>query len=326
MAFLRSSRFWLFIMIVMLSAWVYRVHGQAYNGFFIADPLIPISEIHQGGPPRDGIPAIDSPQFDTARDTHWLSDDALVLTLDWNGAQRAYPLAIMNWHEVVNDSVGGQAIIVTYCPLCGSGMAFLPNVAGRELSFGVSGLLYNSDVLLYDRQTESLWSQLKSQAISGPLKGSVLQLIPLDLSTWGEWRERYPLGQVLSRNTGAKRDYSRNLYARYQQEAGLIFPVAFASRRYHPKERVLGVTIEGKSKAYPFAELAKGQEDVLLDQFQGLMLRIRYNAQARTGAITTLRGEAVPSVNAFWFAWYAFNPDTEVFTAPKPQKTRNRLR
>lgn len=312
----RSSRSWLLFILAVLSFWVYRVYAQAYNGFMLSDPLIPLEEIHQGGPPKDGIPALTAPRFLSVDKSGWLSDDALVLSLDWEGEQRAYPLAIMNWHEVVNDQVQNQSIVVTYCPLCGSGMAFLTNVSGRTLSFGVSGLLYNSDVLLYDRETESLWSQLKSQAISGPLKGARLALIPLDLEVWSQWRGRYPQGIVLSPDTGHNRDYSRNPYKGYEKGEALFFPVALASHRYHPKERVLGVELDGRFKAYPFAELSKQGGNVLRDEFQGRQLEIRFNAAARTGRIVAKTGDSVASVNAFWFAWYAFHPDTDVFVAP----------
>jgi len=313
MALFRTSRFWLVVMLALLVVWVYRSHVQAYNGFNVSDALVPASEIHAGGPEKDGIPAITHPSFSSSHQTHWLKPDARVLTLDWQGVQRAYPLDILNWHEVVNDQVAGKPVLITYCPLCGSGMAFSPNVAGRNLTFGVSGLLYNSDVLLYDHETRSLWSQIRAQAISGPLKGERLQSIPLSLEVWKHWRVTHPNADVLSRDTGFARDYHRNPYFQYARDKGVYFPVAFSSRRYHPKERVLGVKLGDQVKAYPFAELARLNDDQAEDLFAGELLQLRFDAKTRTGKIYDAAGNELPSVNLFWFAWYAFYPQTEVF-------------
>ena len=134
------------------------------NGFDVGNASIPVDEILPGGPPRDGIPAIDNPVFMDAQKATFLSEDDRVIGIARHGITRAYPIAILNWHEIVNDRIGQESIVVTYCPLCGTGMVF---AAGSALSFGVSGLLYNSDVLMYDRQTDSLWSQLKMEAVSG---------------------------------------------------------------------------------------------------------------------------------------------------------------
>lgn len=313
MAIFRTSRFWLVVTFALLVVWVIRSHVQAYNGFDISDSLIPADEIHAGGPEKDGIPAISAPRFQSVEQSNWLKPDALVLTLDWQGQQRAYPLAILNWHEVVNDQIAGKPVLITYCPLCGSGMAFSPNVAGRNLTFGVSGLLYNSDVLLYDHETQSLWSQLKSQAISGPLKGERLEMLPLSLEVWSDWRKRYPQSSVLSRETGYRRDYSYNPYQQYASDEGVFFPVAFSSQKYHPKERVLGVEINGHFKAYPFAELAKQKVQLVWDNFAGRTLEIRFDTRKRTGRVFNEAGAELPAVNVFWFAWYAFHPDTEIY-------------
>ncbi|MCK5440086.1 MAG: DUF3179 domain-containing protein, partial [Gemmatimonadetes bacterium] len=155
-----------------------------------------------GGPPRDGIPALMSPAFELAGEVEWLRPQDRLLALERDGEAKAYPLRILNWHEIVNDDVGGEPIVVTYCPLCGTGMAFDPHVGDQRLDFGVSGLLYNSDVLMYDRQTESLWSQIEREAVTGTLRGERLELKPLIHTTWAHWREQHPNGLVLSRDTG----------------------------------------------------------------------------------------------------------------------------
>ena len=162
------------------------------NGFALESPLVPIEKILSGGPPRDGIPAINKPRFINGYEAMTLKNNDRILGIVFNGVARAYPINIMNWHEIVNDQVEGTAFSVTYCPLCGSGIAFKGMTAGRPLTFGVSGLLFDSDVLLYDHQTESLWSQLKGQAINGILKGNKLSWLPLEHTTWQAWKERYP--------------------------------------------------------------------------------------------------------------------------------------
>jgi len=158
--------------------------------------------------------------------------------------------AILNWHEVVNDRFGDRAVVVTFCPLCGTGMAFDAQVGARSLGFGVSGLLYNSDVLLYDRATLSLWSQIMQTAVSGPLKGTRLQSLPLAHTSWADWRRRYPATQVLSTETGFERDYARDPYAGYGQVPRLIFDVQHRDDRFPLKEWVLGVRVADVHKAY----------------------------------------------------------------------------
>ncbi|WP_373509099.1 DUF3179 domain-containing (seleno)protein [Thiocapsa sp.] len=144
---------------------------MAGNAFDLSGGLAPPDEIHVGGPPRDGIPALTDPAFVPAAQADFLAPDDRILGLTPGGEARAYPIAILNRHEIVNDGIGGRAVAVTYCPLCGTGVAFDALHTGRRVEFGVSGLLYNSDVLLYDRQTESLWSQIAKQAVTGPMKG-----------------------------------------------------------------------------------------------------------------------------------------------------------
>lgn len=182
------------------------------NGFDLTDALIPSQQIYAGGPDKDGIPSIDQPVFVSASAASFLRADDAVLGLVHNGVARAYPIRILNWHEVVNDLFGDDPAVITFCPLCGTGVAFDSRVDGRALSFGVSGLLYNGDVLLYDRQTQSLWSQLLGQAISGPLKGRRLTMLALTHTTWADWRKSHARTQILSTDTGQARPYEREAY------------------------------------------------------------------------------------------------------------------
>ncbi len=295
-----------------------QLDSARFNGFDLSGALIPVDAIERGGPPRDGIPAIDNPRFvPIARSS--LREDDRVLGLRHKGVVRAYPVRILNWHEVVNDKPAGDAIAVTYCPLCGTGMAFDARLqqgqAGmRELSFGISGLLFNSDVLLYDRGTQSLWSQLRQQAISGPLKGTLLKAVPLEHTAWSDWRRRFPATEVLSFETGVARDYGRDPYADYETVNRLMFKVQHSDARLGPKEWVLGLTVGTARKAYPFITLAArvGKDGMLEDRLGGQLVRIRYDAKHRTARAEDGAGKPLPSVQAFWFAWVAFHPQTEL--------------
>ena len=290
-------------------------NAEPMNGFDVSGALIPPEEIHLGGPPRDGIPALFEPEFVSPAEARLEPDDA-VLGMRLQGVAKAYPIAILNWHEIVNDKFADTPVAVTYCPLCGTGEAYSAQAAGRTLRFGVSGLLYNSDVLLYDRETESLWSQLLNKAVTGPLKSERLTPLPLVHTTWSEWRRGHPDTLVLSRKTGYWRDYDRDPYAGYETEEGLYFPVSRKDPRYHPKERVLGVEIEGRFKAYPFAELARTSGRVE-DSIGGRGILVTFNPAHETAVAYDHEGRQLPAVRSYWFAWYAFHPDTEVFEAPE---------
>ncbi len=295
------------------AAWAPGPSAFAANGFDLTDSLVPRSQIEAGGPPRDGIPAIDDPRFVPAREADHLAPDAAVLSLTAFGETRAYPVTIMSWHEVVNDWIGDLPVVITYCPLCGTGMAFLADSPAGPLTFGVSGLLYQSNLLLYDRETETLWSQLLAQAIAGPLRGTRLTTVALTHATWDAWREAHPNSQVLSTDTGYARDYGSDPYGDYARGPGLLASVAPRSRRYHPKERVLGVTLGGAFKAYPFVELSRAGSQLIPDRVAGREVLVRFDRDTQTARAFTADGTPVPAVTAYWFAWYAFHPDTAVF-------------
>lgn len=289
-----------------------RVFSAFDNGFDLSETLIPAEEIRHGGPPRDGIPALDDPVFVPADQAAFLEDEDRVLGVSIGNVAKAYPIRILDWHEIVNDDFDGSPVVVSYCPLCGTGMAFDASVGGQARSFGVSGLLYNSDVLLYDRESESLWSQVIRKSVSGPMIGKELRQLPMSHTTWRDWRTRHPGTLTLSADTGHSRDYSRSPYGGYAESTSIFFPVKNKSARYHPKELVIGVDLEGSTKAYPFAELSKA-EAVIDDNVGGTPLRIEFDAVNRTGRVLDESGGEIPSTIAFWFAWYAFFPDTAVF-------------
>ncbi len=176
----------------------------ALNGFVLAPLAVPVDEILRGGPPRDGIPALDDPEAVPVSESPW-EDDAFVIGVVIDGVARAYPIALLDWHELVNDTLGNRPILVSYCPLCGSALVFDRKMDGRTHTFGVSGLLYRSDLVLSDQATESLWSQISSRAIAGPKTGTRLQVLRSEMTRWGDWRARYPRTTVLSKDRGHRR-------------------------------------------------------------------------------------------------------------------------
>ncbi len=284
------------------------------NGFDLTGSSVPVGEILPGGPPRDGIPALTDPDFEAVTDAGWLGAGDRVLGVHRNGEARAYPVRILNWHEIVNDRIGGEPVVISYCPLCGTGIGFLAEADGRR-TFGVSGLLYNSDVLMYDRESESLWSQIPGRAVSGPMRGKQLRRIVLEHTTWADWRMRYPDTAVLSRNTGHRRDYDRNPYADYARSPGLYFPVSTEDPRYPRKTFVLAVGIGDTWKAYPFPELERAGGRVR-DRLAGQEVEVIHDAEHRTARALDENGRALPAYLAYWFAWYAFYPEAPVYTAP----------
>jgi hypothetical protein len=284
------------------------------NGFTLEPASIPLEEILAGGPPRDGIPALDHPPSLRASEASW-GDDEPVLGVVVGGEARAYPVAILNWHELVNDTLGGEPILVSFCPLCGTGMVFDRRVGGEVRIFGVSGLLYRSDLLMYDHGSESLWSQISAEAVTGPLLGQRLRLLRARMDQWGQWRRDHPESTVLSRDTGHRRDYDRSPYAGYADSRRLIFPVSI-DRRYHPKMPTLGLRVPGQgARAYPASELVRAGAPVE-ERFLGHRVRIAYDADRQ--AFDVAAPSEVEVVEGFWFAWAAFHPETSVYLAFGP--------
>jgi hypothetical protein len=204
---------------------------------------VPYEEIRSGGVPRDGIPPIDNPEFDTVEVANeWLQPQSPVIIVAVNDDARAYPLAILTRHEIVNDEIGGEAVAVTYCPLCNSAVAFNREVNGEVLRFGVSGNLRNSDLIMWDGVTESWWQQLTGEAIVGELTGTLLDIIPSQVFGFGEFAERFPDGMVLSPQG---RNYGSNPYVGYDENEGrpFLFEGEIDERLASPVDRVLAVEI-----------------------------------------------------------------------------------
>jgi len=300
---------------ILLLIWLCSTAAPAadFLGFDVSNAIIPSKEILRGGPPRDGIPSIDQPKFIGADQAHLMRDDDLVVSLTVGSETRAYPLRILVWHEIVNDTIAGLPVAVTYCPLCGTAMVFDRRYGGRELTFAVSGLLFQSDVLMYDRQTETLWSQLGLKAVAGKLVGQDLIWLPAEHLKWKAWRAKYPRGQVLSNDTGYDRDYGNLPYGSYESSPRTMFPVPQPRKELPTKEWIIGIMVNGRAKAYPLATLPS--DTTVEDVVGGITLRVTFDRQ--TGSFNALRldtGEAVPFTRAYWFAWQAFNPTTDLWT------------
>jgi hypothetical protein len=219
--------------------------------------------------------------------------------------------------EIVNDSIGNQSYSVTYCPLCGSGVVFATNVGeDASLNFGVSGLLYNSDLIMYDRNTDSLWSQLSGHAIAGELVGVELPRMPVVHTTWDAWRGLHADSLLMRGHPEFKRLYSRSPYPGYERSRRLFFDVSDAApRQYHPKEWVLGVETAGVFKAYPFIELKAHGLTNFEDRVGEQTVVIEWEEDSWSAVARSAAGEFLPATMSFWFAWFTFHPDTQVFTA-----------
>jgi hypothetical protein len=218
--------------------------------------IVPYSEFISGGPPKDGIPSIDNPKFISVVEAdQWLADPEPVQMVDIDDGARVYPLQILMWHEIVNDIVGDQPVAVTYCPLCNTGLVFnatLPD--GRVLDFGVTGKLRFSDLVMYDRQTESWWQQITGEAIVGEMTGTRLEFIPSPIVSWSEFKVARPDGKVLSRDTGFRRPYGENPYTGYDSGQPWLFSGP-EDDRLRATERVATVSIGDVDLAFPFSML-----------------------------------------------------------------------
>jgi hypothetical protein len=219
-------------------------------------PLVNPADLLPGGPPPDGIPPIDHPRFLRVADVNFLSPQEPVLAVEVHGQAKAYPLQILIWHEIVNDVVGGEPLAVTYCPLCNTGIAWRrPMMNGKTLTFGTSGKLYHSNLVMYDRQTNSFWPQVLGEAVVGPLTGTKLDFVATQILSWQDWRNEHPDGLVLSQKTGFARDYGVNPYGGYDSSG---FPFLFDGEpddRLHPLARVLGIAAGGDLVAFPYLTL-----------------------------------------------------------------------
>lgn len=235
--------------------------------------------------PRDQIPPIDEAKFETVEEaSDWLDDREPVALFELHGEARAYPLQILTWHEIVNDEVGATPVVVTYCPLCNTALAFDRRVDGETLTFGTSGLLRNSDLVMWDRQTESLWQQVTGEGIVGELAGAKLEFLSLSLVSWKDFREGFPDGSVLSRDTGFSRAYGNNPYEFYDASSRSFLFTGELDDRYPAMERVVGVLVGDSAKGYPFSVIQ--EEKAVNDEVGGQPIAVLWGSEDTASALS----------------------------------------
>lgn len=264
-----------------------------------------LDNMYQGCAEPDCIPSIDQPDFIPASAVDFLDDDDLVMVVSLGGETRAYPTRILDRHEVVNDRFGEMPVAVTFCPLCGSGVVFERKVNGEETELGVSGLLHNNDLVLYDRSTRSLWQQVTGQALAGPMRGQSMEAVPSTMTLFGLWRENHPEGQVLAL-PGEAEKYTKDPYADYVNSDRLLFPVSLQDARLHVKQVIYGLELEGQSIAveHEWLKSAGSWERKIGER------KLVVSVDESGGVTAGFDGKPVPVHRMYWFAWYSFHPDT----------------
>ncbi len=314
---------------------------------------VPLDQIVSGGPPPDGIPSIDSPKFISIDEgDKFLLDSDKVVGININGDIRAYPLQILVWHEIVNDNVGGTPVAVTYCPLCFTNQVFSRTVNNTILQFGTSGKLYNSNLVMYDRTSKSLWSQALGEGIVGKYAGIKLEILPFDVAYWKDWKQLYPKSKVLSKDTGSARPYGADPYGDYYTSPDILFPITNSDNRLGPKEIIVGLENDGVNKAYKIQDIEKlkvindriNNKSVTIfspypfmarvfdPSVNGQTLMFEYNftnnsftdKQTRSqwdfegkcvgGSLKGKQLTRMPFDQGYWFEWAAFYPATKIYS------------
>jgi hypothetical protein len=287
----------------------------------------PLGEFQSGGPPKDGIPAIDSPKFvSTETAAGWLAPKEPVIEVTVSGQTRAYPIQVLIWHEIANDELAGVPIAVTFCPLCNTAIVFDRRVKGRTLDFGTTGKLRNSDLVMYDRQTESWWQQFGGEALVGRYAGTELRQLPARIVSWAQFKREHSTGRVLWRDTGYSRPYGENPYQGYDDVAS---PPLFPTRnqnddRLQPKERVVFLERRGEAVVIPYSTLERRHVVRLVVGGHRLVVRRRSKVASPLDSAAIASGRSVGTAEVledgklvafdepFWFVVAAFSPDARV--------------
>lgn len=301
-------------------------------------------KLRQGCPGKDCIPSIDNPKYIDAVQADWMNPDDRVIGIEGDTESIAFPLKILSRHEIVNTEIDGEPIVVTYCPLCRSGVTYSRKVNGETLEFGVSGKLYNANLVMYDRSTESYWSQIQGKAIIGPNTPQKLELRFSSITNWSQWKKGHPGTKVLSRNTGIypASTYEVSPYEGYKNSGRVGFGVGEVDDRLEPKGTIFGISLNGSSKAYPEDLIRK--QDLIQDTVGGIPVVILENPSDGTieafvqrsngqtlnlslngSELVSSRGqswdlaknevdmERISTKGFYWFAWRKFRPDTKVY-------------
>jgi len=277
--------------------------------------------IRSGGPPPDGIPPVDEPVYESMTEADLLmADQDVVFIVEADGEVFLYPQRILVWHEIVNEEFSGEKVSITYCPLTGSAIGFKGRFQGIETDFGTSGKLINSNLVMYDRETDSYFPQILAIAVEGDMKGQRLEEFPVVWSTWGRAKAHYDEALVLSEETGFIRDYNSDPYGGYVESSGyyfddaLLYPVMFEDDRFQTKEPV----IAGRVKDLPFAILKSSlaEEKAITFTVGEHSLVAEYDEELDSARVFIEEEEGETPVNSFdvmWFAWYAFFPETMIY-------------
>lgn len=272
-------------------------------------------QILAGGPAKDGIPSLTNPETVPLDEADFLRPDDRMAVITVEDQARGYPMRLLNWHEAINDSIAGTDFALVYCPLCDSVSVVNRQIRDdKVLEFGISGLLHNSNVLLYDRTDQALWSQVGLSAISGPHAGESLDHLPWQITTFEQYRRRHPSGTVASFETGYDRDYGRNPYGQYFETEQLMFPVVKDDDRLPAKAGVVGVKLGDTVRAYPVERVAAAPDGRVQEPLGDGHIILQ--ADAETGGVEVAQ---VPPdaqvIHTFWFTWAAFHPETTIFEA-----------
>lgn len=294
--------------------------GEIEKEIMVTDGVkhsVPLNEILGGGPPKDGIPPIDNPKFITVSEAdEFLADNDPGVALSIDGENKFYPYQILVWHEIVNDAINGRRVLVTYCPLCLTGFVFDPVVKGERVEFGTSGKLWKSNLVMYDRKTDSLWPQVLGEAVVGEMTGAKLPVLPSDQVLYGNWKKAFPSGKVLSRDTGSVRFYGQSPYGDYFSVTNLSLSLVNPKDTRLPHEAfVFGIVINDKAKAYHTDAVKRAGE--VRDVFEGTEIVLRHEKELDVvrmyKKLPDGSEERINPVSGFWFSWTAAHPDTELY-------------
>ncbi|TDF34450.1 DUF3179 domain-containing protein [Alteromonadaceae bacterium M269] len=270
---------------------------------------INLSDLNQSCPDIDCIPAIDTPSYIPVQQVDYVDDTDIVLVASYNGVTKIYPRNMMQAHEVVNDYFNDEPLAITYCPLCGSAVGLVPLIDGERVELGVAGLLHNSDLVLYDRKTRSLWGQITGRAIVGSKTGEQLKRVGVSVIRWQDAKIRFTEGLVLKIDKDSPQ-YKSFRFQNYVESDRLIFPVAIEDARLKRKTVVYGLDFKGKAIAYEENYLKKNSP--VIESINGEKIKIQLDNDNSLKAINLKTGDDVSILRNYWFAWYSFYPDTEL--------------
>jgi hypothetical protein len=266
----------------------------------------PLKDIKQGCPAVDCIPAIDSPEFMPAKDVKFLGDDDLILAVSIGNEIRVYPAMTLQMHEIVNDKIGDTPFAVTYCPLCGTGVVFSRKIKGDVVTFGVSGVLHGSDLVMYDRKNHNLWQQLTGKSFAGPDRGYQLESLPLIMTDWKTWKTQHPDSVVLANS----KDKASDRYKGYRESDKVMFG-GVTDPRLNPKRVVYGIHVNGQAIAIDFDRIQTKKDFVL--PVADTELKIQYHADGTVHIQNNKTKQNYQARRSYWFAWFTFNPNTLLF-------------